>query len=257
MAQVARLGRAAGRRQPAAGQRAGGCSESTRAIAPIACWRPPPSATSRSIPTRSRSCASTSRWSSASTSCPASSRRRSPTPCRWCCRTPTRRRSTSRGAPTTRRAGPRGDVRIASPRYFETLGIPVLAGRAFTDLDHRESQRVVVVNQAMVRHWDGGDPVGSRALGRQRRDVVDGGRRRRRRPSVRPRSRRRAAGLHPAGPDADRPRRPDHGAQRRPTRPTLARGGAPTPSTPSIPTCRSRTCRRSRRCAASRWRRRG
>ena len=57
---------------------------------------------------------------------------------------------------------PRGDVRVASPRYFETLGIPVLAGRAFTDLDHRESQRVVVVNQAMVRHWDGGDPVGSR-----------------------------------------------------------------------------------------------
>ena len=57
---------------------------------------------------------------------------------------------------------PRGDVRVASPRYFETLGIPVLSGRAFTDLDHRESQRVVVVNQAMVRHWDGGDPVGSR-----------------------------------------------------------------------------------------------
>ena len=57
---------------------------------------------------------------------------------------------------------PRGDVRVASPRYFETLGIPVLAGRVFTDLDHRESQRVVVVNQAMVRHWDGGDPVGSR-----------------------------------------------------------------------------------------------
>ena len=43
------------------------------------------------------------------------------------------------------------------------------------------------INQAMVRHWDGGDPVGSRALGRQRRHVVDGGRRGRRRPPVRPR----------------------------------------------------------------------
>jgi predicted permease len=57
---------------------------------------------------------------------------------------------------------PRGDVRVASPRYFEALGIPVLAGRAFTDLDHREAQRVVVVNQAMVRFWEGSDPVGSR-----------------------------------------------------------------------------------------------
>jgi putative ABC transport system permease protein len=57
---------------------------------------------------------------------------------------------------------PRGDVRIASPRYFETLGIPVLSGRSFSELDHRESLRVVVVNQAMVRYWDGTDPIGSR-----------------------------------------------------------------------------------------------
>jgi predicted permease len=57
---------------------------------------------------------------------------------------------------------PRGDVRVASPRYFETLGVPVRAGRAFTDLDHREAQRVVVINQAMVRYWEGGDPIGAR-----------------------------------------------------------------------------------------------
>jgi predicted permease len=57
---------------------------------------------------------------------------------------------------------PRGDVSIASPRYFDTLGIPLLSGRVFNDLDHREAQRVAVVNQAMLRHWDGGDAVGSR-----------------------------------------------------------------------------------------------
>ena len=57
---------------------------------------------------------------------------------------------------------PRGDVSVASPKYFETLGIPVLSGRVFTDLDHREAPRVVVINQTMVRHWDGTDPVGSR-----------------------------------------------------------------------------------------------
>ncbi len=57
---------------------------------------------------------------------------------------------------------PRGDVRVASPRYFETLGIPVLSGRAFTVGDHREAPRVVVVNQAMVRYWEGSDPIGAR-----------------------------------------------------------------------------------------------
>jgi putative ABC transport system permease protein len=57
---------------------------------------------------------------------------------------------------------PRGDVSIASPKYFDTLGIPVLSGRVFTDLDFREAQKVVVINQAMVRHWDGSDPIGSR-----------------------------------------------------------------------------------------------
>ena len=56
---------------------------------------------------------------------------------------------------------PKGDVNIASPRYFETLGIPIFSGRAFTDLDHREAPRVVIVNQAMARYWDGADPVGA------------------------------------------------------------------------------------------------
>ncbi len=57
---------------------------------------------------------------------------------------------------------PRGDVRVASPRYFETLGIPVIAGRGFTALDHKDALRVVVVNQAMVRYWEGSDPIGAR-----------------------------------------------------------------------------------------------
>ncbi len=57
---------------------------------------------------------------------------------------------------------PRGDVRVVSPRYFEALNIPVLLGRAFSPLDHREAARVVMINQAMVRYWDGGEPVGAR-----------------------------------------------------------------------------------------------
>ncbi|MGE0864326.1 MAG: ADOP family duplicated permease [Vicinamibacterales bacterium] len=57
---------------------------------------------------------------------------------------------------------PTTDVRVASPQYFATIGVPVMNGRAFTDLDTEESMRVVVINQAMTRYWDGADPVGSR-----------------------------------------------------------------------------------------------
>ncbi|MEZ5294187.1 MAG: ABC transporter permease [Vicinamibacterales bacterium] len=57
---------------------------------------------------------------------------------------------------------PTGDVNIASPQYFEVLGIPLVAGRPFAALDHRDAPKVVIVNQAMRRYWDGADPVGSR-----------------------------------------------------------------------------------------------
>jgi putative ABC transport system permease protein len=58
-------------------------------------------------------------------------------------------------APTT-------DVRIASPAYFDTLGIPLLRGRLFNALDHADAQRVVVINEAVTRYWNGRDPIGTR-----------------------------------------------------------------------------------------------
>jgi putative ABC transport system permease protein len=57
---------------------------------------------------------------------------------------------------------PSTDARVATPQYFATLGIPVVAGRVFTDLDSEESMRVAVINQAMTKYWDGLDPVGTR-----------------------------------------------------------------------------------------------
>jgi predicted permease len=57
---------------------------------------------------------------------------------------------------------PTADVRVASPQYFTTLGIPQISGRTFTELDNEEAQRVVVINKAMTRYWDGSDPIGSR-----------------------------------------------------------------------------------------------
>jgi len=57
---------------------------------------------------------------------------------------------------------PTADARIVSASFFKTLGVPLVRGRAFTDADDRETQRVVVVNKAMMRYWDGADPIGSR-----------------------------------------------------------------------------------------------
>jgi predicted permease len=57
---------------------------------------------------------------------------------------------------------PTVDARIVSADYFKTLGIPLLQGRPFTESDGSETPRVIVVNRAMLRHWEKGDPVGSR-----------------------------------------------------------------------------------------------
>lgn len=48
-----------------------------------------------------------------------------------------------------------------SPDYFETLGVPLLTGRAFNENDTGSSQRVAVVNQIFVRDFmHGRDPIG-------------------------------------------------------------------------------------------------
>jgi len=57
---------------------------------------------------------------------------------------------------------PTTDVRVATPQYFATIGVPVISGRVFSDLDSEESMPVVVINKAMTKYWDGTDPVGSR-----------------------------------------------------------------------------------------------
>ena len=49
----------------------------------------------------------------------------------------------------------------ASPSYFETMGIPLLNGRRFTETDTAASPRVAVVNQTFVsRFLKGADPIG-------------------------------------------------------------------------------------------------
>jgi predicted permease len=54
----------------------------------------------------------------------------------------------------------RADV---TPRYFETLGIPILEGRDFTPDDNEKASRVVIVDQtAAKRYWPGQVPLGKR-----------------------------------------------------------------------------------------------
>jgi predicted permease len=51
----------------------------------------------------------------------------------------------------------------ASSGFFETVGQPVLAGRAFTQLDNDTSARVVIVNESLARRLFGFDsPLGRR-----------------------------------------------------------------------------------------------
>jgi putative ABC transport system permease protein len=54
---------------------------------------------------------------------------------------------------------PAAQIRLASTAFFDVMGIPLRAGRTFTESDL--NQPVVIVNQAMARrYWPGKDAVG-------------------------------------------------------------------------------------------------
>ena len=56
---------------------------------------------------------------------------------------------------------PRAQVRVASPRYFRTMGIPLLRGRGFTDEDRAGTPRVLLISaEAARRYWPNEDPIG-------------------------------------------------------------------------------------------------
>jgi len=61
-------------------------------------------------------------------------------------------------------AGPDGYVQImpvrVSPEYFETLGVPILAGRPLTEDDRVDPERSVVLTRSLAaRLWPGRDPL--------------------------------------------------------------------------------------------------
>jgi putative ABC transport system permease protein len=66
-----------------------------------------------------------------------------------------------RPLPATLRELPVIQYRVVAGDYFRALGIPVVAGRAFTDADTDAAEKVAIVNREMARrHWGDRDPVG-------------------------------------------------------------------------------------------------
>ncbi len=50
---------------------------------------------------------------------------------------------------------------MATPGYFEAMGIPLLSGRPFLDMDERDGARVMIINQQFAnRFWPGDDALG-------------------------------------------------------------------------------------------------
>src|SRR5215472_3893902 len=56
---------------------------------------------------------------------------------------------------------PNASYNVISPDYFETMRIPMVRGRTFSDADDEKSQYVAIVNETMAkRFWPNQDPLG-------------------------------------------------------------------------------------------------
>jgi len=54
---------------------------------------------------------------------------------------------------------------FVSPQFFHALGIPVLAGRVFTQHDDRHAPVVAVINETMAKqYWPGESPIGKQLI---------------------------------------------------------------------------------------------
>ena len=62
---------------------------------------------------------------------------------------------------------------VIDPDYFQTMKIPLLRGRSFTDSDNATSLHVAIVNQTMAeRFWPGENPIGKRFRAGQTGDTL-------------------------------------------------------------------------------------
>ena len=53
--------------------------------------------------------------------------------------------------------------RVSRPEYFRTMGVPLRAGRDFTDRDTLDAPKVVIVNETLAhKYWPSADAIGKR-----------------------------------------------------------------------------------------------
>jgi putative ABC transport system permease protein len=53
------------------------------------------------------------------------------------------------------------DIEAVSPSWFATMGVPLIAGRAFTGADDAQAPKVIIVNRAFARRfWPNDNPIG-------------------------------------------------------------------------------------------------
>ena len=69
------------------------------------------------------------------------------------------------GDPEPTGDGDKVAVRMATPGYFNTMGISLLQGRGFTEQDRRDTVAVIIVNKRMAdKVWPNENPVGKRLM---------------------------------------------------------------------------------------------
>jgi putative ABC transport system permease protein len=67
------------------------------------------------------------------------------------------------GRPATPEESANATYLTTTPDYFQTLKIPLLAGRVFSDQDNDNAPKVVIVNETMAKQlWPGESPIGRR-----------------------------------------------------------------------------------------------
>jgi predicted permease len=65
------------------------------------------------------------------------------------------------GRPADATHQPVADIAVVDTRYFQTMEVPVVAGRNFSDLDTYKTRGVAVIDQKLARqYWPDSDPIG-------------------------------------------------------------------------------------------------
>jgi predicted permease len=65
------------------------------------------------------------------------------------------------GQPTEAERSPLADIAVVDTKYFPIMGVPLIAGRSFTDFDTYKTKAVAMIDQTLARqYWAGKDPLG-------------------------------------------------------------------------------------------------